>query len=75
MEFPKMLYRSVGSFSDQKAIEDGLVSRAIETKIVQSPEEEAAASDWTEDIASFIGKRRAAKADTADAQPKEGGAS
>lgn len=70
MDYPKMLYRASTVFSDQKAIEDGLMSRAIETKIVNSVEEEATATDWTEDIASFIGKRRGRppKAETQEAE-------
>lgn len=54
MDYPKMLYRSTEKFADQKALEHGIHSRVVQTLIVHSAEEEAAAEDWTEDLSSLI---------------------
>jgi len=63
-EFPKMLYRSTSTFGNQKALEAGLAAGGVKTLIVGSAAEQEAAEaeGWTEDLASFIGSPKKAKA-------------
>lgn len=76
MGYPKMLYRARSPFNDQKALEAGLVSGDLQTRIVQSADEQASmeGDGWIEDFASLIGKRRGRppKAETQDVPSAEG---
>lgn len=54
MDYPKMLYRSAEKFADQKALELGIHTRAVQTLVVRSAAEEAAADEWTADLSSLI---------------------
>lgn len=56
MEFPKMLYCVVGKFANEEALKQGLISGTIETKIVNSADEEsvAIAGGFSENLTDFI---------------------
>jgi len=56
MEFPKMLYRADRPFEDQEALKRAIHSAALKTMIVESADEQKAATKkgWTEDLASLV---------------------
>lgn len=56
MEFPKMLYRSAKKHADQEALKKALATGEVQTLVVKSVEEQEAAEEWTEDLASLIRK-------------------
>lgn len=59
MSYPKMLYWSEEKFSDQKALEAGLLSGALKTRIVLSADDESAAvlDGWTDDLVALIKRK------------------
>lgn len=65
MSFPKMIYRAAKKVADQKALEVALAAGAVQTLIVASVAEEAAAAEegWTEDLASLVAPAKKAKAE------------
>jgi hypothetical protein len=56
MEFPKMLYRADRQFEDQEALKVAMQTGVLKTLIVESADEQKAASKkgWTDDLASLV---------------------